>query len=146
MANDHDGAQRRVQELDIALVGPCSAGKSTLVARLKSAGYTARAISQEHSYVPYMWQMNNPDVLIYLDLRLETLRRRRKANWSAALLAEQQRRLAHAREHADLYLATDNLLPDEVFARVAAFLSGYDPASRPARDEQAAFGRAAHEE
>ncbi|MCD6290228.1 MAG: hypothetical protein J7M34_06960, partial [Anaerolineae bacterium] len=103
----------------IKVVGPCAAGKTTLVGRLRAAGYDAHHCLQEHSYVPDMWQrVNPPDVLIFLDARLDTLKRRRpRPDWSPELLAEQQRRLAHARAHCDLYLATDDLTPEQVYAR-----------------------------
>src|SRR5690242_10551409 len=94
-------------DLDVIVVGPCAAGKSSLVARLRAAGVQARCVSQEHSYVPYMWQRHNPDVIIYLDLRLDTLRRRGRRTWSQRMLDEQHRRLAHARTHCHLYLVTD---------------------------------------
>ena len=52
----------------IGVVGPCAAGKTTLIAGLRNHGYTAKHIAQEHSYVPAMWQLlTNPDILIYLD-------------------------------------------------------------------------------
>ncbi len=51
---------------------------------LKQRGYpNARPISQEHSYVPYMWQrITNPDVLIYLDVSFENAQKRRWLNWN----------------------------------------------------------------
>jgi ABC-type Mn2+/Zn2+ transport system ATPase subunit len=51
----------------VGIVGPCGAGKTTLTRNLTAAGISARAIAQEHSYVPYMWQkITNPDILIFL--------------------------------------------------------------------------------
>ena len=50
--------------LRIAIVGPCGAGKSTLARNLRLKGRQARAIAQEHSYVPAMWQcLTKPDFL-----------------------------------------------------------------------------------
>jgi hypothetical protein len=42
----------------------------------------------------------------------------------------QQRRLAHARQHADLMVATDQASPDEVLRQVIGFLAqrGLPPA------------------
>ncbi|MEI2607989.1 MAG: hypothetical protein V9G20_05095 [Candidatus Promineifilaceae bacterium] len=55
--------------LRIALVGPCSSGKSTLGRILQAQGYEVRQPAQEHSYVPDMWQkLTKPDLLIYLDV------------------------------------------------------------------------------
>ncbi|MCC6905812.1 MAG: GTPase domain-containing protein [Anaerolineae bacterium] len=107
----------------VAIVGPCTAGKSTLVRRLEAQGWRVRHVAQEHSYVPYMWQhITNPDVLVYLDVTIEQARQRRRIDWGAERLAAQAERLAHAREHADLYLLTDDLSADEVFERVEAYL------------------------
>src|SRR4051794_16055791 len=55
---------------NIVVVGVCSSGKSTLVHTLQEKGIQAHAVSQEHSYVPHLWQRTNPDVLIYLDASL----------------------------------------------------------------------------
>lgn len=112
----------RSKEL-ITIVGPCASGKSTLGERLRRQGYNVRTAAQEHSYVPSMWQMSNPDYLIYLDVGIDTLRRRRGSpRWSEHEWQAQQERLAHARQHADLYIATDSLSPDEVEARAKALL------------------------
>ena len=110
--------------LKIGIVGPCSAGKSTLVQGLKQRGYpNARPISQEHSYVPYMWQrITNPDVLIYLDVTYENAQKRRWLNWTLDEYIEQLRRLQHARQHARLYVDTNPLSVGEVLEEVLRFL------------------------
>lgn len=107
----------------IGVVGPCAAGKSTLARNLASRGYHIKHIAQEHSYVPHMWQrLTNPDILIFLDVSFEESNRRRPMPWQESDYAEQQRRLRHAREHADFYLLTDGLTPEEVAERVLDFL------------------------
>ena len=108
----------------IAVVGPCTSGKSVLVRALQEAGYNARHVVQEHSYVPSMWQrISQPDRLIFLDVDYAAAKRRRPTiNWGPERLEEQARRLAHAREHCDLYLDTSALTVGEVRARVLAFL------------------------
>lgn len=107
----------------IAIVGPCGAGKSTLENGLKAHGYRARAIVQEHSYVPTMWQrLTNPDILIFLQASRLTGASRRQLNWTEAEWQEQQRRLSHARQHAHFYLDTDNLEIEEVLHAVLEFL------------------------
>ena len=107
----------------IAVVGPCGAGKTTLVERLRAEGYNIRSVAQEHSYVPDMWRRVSPtDILIYLDATLETIARRREVRWEQKHLDALNRRLRHARTHADFYLATDDLSPEEVARRVKAFL------------------------
>ena len=110
----------------IGVVGVCAAGKSTLIAGLEKRGYRARHIAQEHSYVKDMWKrITNPDVLVFLDASFAATLRRRKLNWTEADYAEEQRRLAHAREHADLYLDTDPLNEGQVLEQVVAFVRGF---------------------
>jgi hypothetical protein len=107
----------------IGIVGPCAAGKSTLISGLKELGYAARHIAQEHSFVPAMWQrVADPLVLIYLDVSYVVSMQRRPQNMTEVEFAEQTNRLRHAREHADLYLHTDDLTPAEVLEQVLAFL------------------------
>ncbi len=108
----------------VKVVGPCKSGKSTLTAGLRAAGYDARSCGQEHSEVPTMWQrIHPPDCLIFLDITLETMRARvDRSDWSDDLLRTQRRRLAHARQHADLVVATDILAPEQVLGQVAAYL------------------------
>lgn len=106
----------------VMIVGVCSSGKSTLEAGLTALGYEARACVQEHSYVPEMWQTNRPDVLVYLDANLDTLRLRGEAELSEAALEDQRRVLAHARSHADLLIRTDHLSAEQVLRKVRRFL------------------------
>lgn len=107
----------------IAVVGPCAAGKSTLVRALRACGYNAREVAQDHSYVPYMWQrITQPELLIYLDVSAEVALRRRPSTAGPEWWEVQAHRLRHAREHADLYINTDHLNPQEVLEQVLAFL------------------------
>jgi ABC-type cobalamin/Fe3+-siderophores transport system ATPase subunit len=107
----------------VGIVGPCGSGKSTLKSGLERLGYQVRHIAQEHSYVGDMWKrITNPDILVFLDASFPVATARRKLTWREADYIEQQRRLAHARQHADLYLFTDGLGIEEVVARVAGFL------------------------
>jgi hypothetical protein len=72
-----------------------------------------------------MWQrLNPPDLLVFLDVTLETILRRGRTGtgWDQAYLDEQQRRLRHARIHCDLYLPTDDLTEEEVLVQVVRFL------------------------
>ena len=100
----------------MAVVGACASGKSSLVTALRSAGYEARHVAQEHSYVPNMWRrISDPDVLIYLDVDLETIKNRRpRLDFELEHLLEQQRRLSHAREHCSLYIDTSTKRLDDV--------------------------------
>lgn len=109
--------------LKVGLVGPCAAGKSTLREALRERGFHARHIAQEHSYVQDMWKrVGKPDVLIFLDVSFAESTRRRQMIWEPGDYEEEQARLRHAREHADLYIATDGLAPEEVLAAVLGFL------------------------
>ena len=111
--------------LRIAVVGPCSCGKSTLTRALKAAGYNARHPAQEHSYVPNMWQrLTQPDVLIYLDVDYPNVRLRRPhIDGGPQRLAEQHHKLRHARQECDFYLDTSGLSVAEVETAVFNFLS-----------------------
>jgi deoxyadenosine/deoxycytidine kinase len=110
----------------VTVVGVCAAGKTELVARLRARGYDARHCIQEHSQVADMWQrISRPEVLVYLDASLETIRRRRPDDdYDEAYIQEQRRRLAHARQHCQVYISTDALSVEEVFERVVAALEG----------------------
>lgn len=103
----------------IAIVGPCGAGKSMLAKELRNLGLPARQIAQEHSFAPAMWQhLSEPDILIYLDASYETCSQRKDLNWLPQEYAKQIHRLQHARQHCDIYVNTDNLKPEEVVERV----------------------------
>jgi len=107
----------------IGFVGPCASGKSTITSELEALGYHTRHIAQEHSYVKDMWQrLTNPDILIFLQASYPVTVRRRNLNWREKDYIEQQRRLAHAREHADLFINTDDLSIDEVIQRIVNFI------------------------
>lgn len=111
----------------IAVVGPCGSGKTTLVERLRGAGYEAWVVGQEHSAVPDLWARRNPDVVIALDLDLATLRARRSPGWSADVFAQQHVRLRAAFAAADLIIDTAKHDIDEVVAMVLAMLEGWQP-------------------
>jgi hypothetical protein len=111
-------------DLRIGIVGPCTAGKSTLIKNLETLGLQARHIAQEHSYVQNMWKrLTNPDILIFLDVSYPMSMQRRKINWTIEEYQEEQRRLTHARTHADFYLFTDSLNQQEVLEAVLGFIS-----------------------
>ena len=107
----------------IGLVGPCGSGKSTLITRLEQYGYACRHIAQEHSYVQTMWQViAKPDILIYLSTSFPISTSRRKLNWREKDFTEQLRRLAHAHDHADLIIDTDDLSAEQVLQKVLDYL------------------------
>jgi deoxyadenosine/deoxycytidine kinase len=110
----------------IGVVGPCGSGKSTLIAGLEKHGYRCRHIAQEHSYVKHMWKhVTNPDVLIFLECSYENSTSRRNLNWLPSDHEEQLRRLSHAYEHADIFINTNLLTPEEVLDQALESLKGF---------------------
>jgi len=104
------------REITIGVVGPCAAGKTTLIKKLKERGYHARQIAQEHSYVQDMWaRISKPSLLIYLDVSYENTIDRKRLNWSRNEYQIQIERLNHARNHADIFINTNNQSSEEVF-------------------------------
>jgi deoxyadenosine/deoxycytidine kinase len=118
------GSEEQARGASVVIVGPCAAGKSTLAAGLRAAGYRARAIAQEHSYVPGMWRRaGRPDVLIYLDVSLPALLARRPdSGFGQPELDEERRRLHEVRQRCQMYLDTTALTIDQVHAAALAFL------------------------
>ena len=115
----------------VKIVGVCGSGKSTLARRLKRLGYTAHQVSQEHSGVPDLWRRRTPpDALVFLDASNSAARRRYPyLDLHDRYLNIERERLAHARAHADCYILTDSLTPDEVSAQVVERLTelGFPP-------------------
>jgi len=110
--------------MKIAVVGVCCSGKTTLVEGLRSQGYDAYSVAQEHSGAKSMWARRRPDVLVVLDCEYETVRKRRSVPWGPQYLREQRYRLRHAREHCDLYIKTDHMTPQEVLKTVLEEIGG----------------------
>jgi adenylylsulfate kinase-like enzyme len=108
----------------IKVVGVSASGKSTLVNWLRTAGWNARPVSQEHSDVQDLWkQFGFPQVLIFLDNDLPGQQARRPdVSWDAENLEVERQRLRHACEHADLRINTSNLSVEQVQELVKAFL------------------------
>jgi hypothetical protein len=104
-------------------VGHCASGKSSVVAGLRSCGFDAYSVAQEHSAVHDLWAHLEPDRLLFLDVSLDVIRkRRRNPNWPDWIYESQEKRLADARNHAHLVIDTDDLSVDEVVRQaVSAF-------------------------
>lgn len=114
----------------IVLVGPCASGKSTLAVALRADGHDIRVCAQEHSEVPHLWALLEPDLMLFLDVDLEAIRRRRgNPRWSAAVFREQQRRLRQARERCAVYIDTSARTAAEVVmaARAGLRAAGVSP-------------------
>ena len=101
------------------VVGPCAAGKSTLVAALRELGYDAHVSGQEHSEIATLWQRSQPDVLIALDVDITAVRDRRGGPWPEWLHDLQVRAPSQA---ADLVIDTTTLSAETVVERVVAYL------------------------
>jgi thymidylate kinase len=70
-----------------------------------------------------MWQrITQPDLLIYLDVSQEVAGQRRSCESDVGWWHKLEERLQHARQHADLFIQTDNLCSQEVLSRALAFL------------------------
>ena len=121
---DRSGGSRvaPAESRKIVVVGPCAAGKSTLVAALRELGYDAHASGQEHSEIATLWQHSQPDVLITLAVDIGAVRDRRGGSWPEWLHDLQVRRLAAASRAADLAIDTTALSPQTVVDRVVAYL------------------------
>lgn len=124
--NNTDGKPPSTQGPLVGVVGVCAAGKSTLIDSLKAHGVRTKHIAQEHSYVQDMWKrITKPDLLIFLDASYPVTLARRRLDWQEADWAEQQHRLTHARQHADLYVNTDQLSPAQVLQTVLTFIEKF---------------------
>ena len=107
----------------VVVVGHCASGKSTLVEYLRSDGIDAVASAQEHSEIAGLWKHANADLLIYLDVDLETVRKRRGAGWPEMIFALQEVRLRDARASADLVIDTARHRADEAFMRTRTLVA-----------------------
>ncbi len=114
------GTEKR--PLRVAVVGHCASGKSTLVTALRGHGFDASAVAQEHSGIAWLWRHSDPDVLIYLDVPLATVRDRRGEEWPQAVYDAQEERLAEARRHADLMIDTSTVNIREMTRRALDFV------------------------
>jgi ABC-type cobalamin/Fe3+-siderophores transport system ATPase subunit len=106
----------------VVVVGPCAAGKSTLVTALRALGYNAHVSGQEHSEIATLWQHSEPDVLIALHVDISAVRARRGGSWPEWLHDLQVRRLAAASRAAHLAINTSLLSPESVIDRVVDYL------------------------
>src|SRR5215207_11090207 len=119
---DHPGRARiaSTESRKVVVVGPCAAGKSTLVNALRALGYDAHVSGQEHSEIATLWQRSQPDVLIALDVDITAVRDRRGGPWPEWLHDLQVRRLTAASQAADLVIDTTMLSAETVVERVVA--------------------------
>jgi len=72
-----------------------------------------------------MWKrITNPDVLIFLQASFQVCTMRRQLNWVESEYNEQQRRLSHALNHANIIIDTDHQSPEDVATCVFEYLQG----------------------
>jgi hypothetical protein len=92
---------------------------------LRGLGYDAAVSAQEHSEIPTLWRRSGPDVIVYLDVDLPTIRARRGEEWPQTIYETQLRRLQAARTGADLIVDSVRLDQDAALARVLAVLEAW---------------------
>lgn len=112
----------------VAVVGVCAAGKSTLVDGLNQVGVRAVSVPQEHSVVRRLWERLHPEVniLVMLDARYETTKRRRPTiMYGPERLEEQRTRLHLARQFCHIYLHTDDMSITEVRQAVVDWVENW---------------------
>ncbi len=108
----------RDRKLKIVIVGVCTSGKTSVCNTLKELGYDAYTVAQEHSSVPHMWRLRNPDVVVYLYCDLETVRKRRAVYWGRKLFETQLHRLSDARKHSHVFIDTTELQVEDTVQKV----------------------------
>jgi hypothetical protein len=66
-----------------------------------------------------MWQiLTKPKVLVYLDADYGICSTRKSLDWTHGEYQQQIHRLAHAKEHCDIYIQTDDLTIEQVLSQV----------------------------
>lgn len=118
--NEKSSGKSGAGKKSIVIIGVCGSGKSALADGLRSCGYKAESVAQEHSLVPDLFLHHKPGIVIYLDASDETVAVRKRTGWERHLLGEQRRRLKLARQRADIFLSTDGLSTAELLARAEA--------------------------
>ena len=106
----------------VAVTGVCASGKTTLVHNLRHENVDAYNVAQEHSLVKTLWNKKNPDLLVMLDATLLIIKGRRSVPWGEERLIAQHERLENAKEHANLFIQTDQLSKAEVTGQVLDYI------------------------
>ncbi|MDQ3513663.1 MAG: hypothetical protein M3462_08375 [Chloroflexota bacterium] len=106
----------------VVVIGPCAAGKSTLVDSLRGLGYDAVVSGQEHSDIPTLWRRARPSVLIALSVDVRETSHRRSRPWPEALHDRQRERLRAAFAEATAVIDTSAMTPMSVLAATTRIL------------------------
>ena len=118
----------------VVVVGPCASGKSTLVRNLHKKGIDAFVAGQEHSAIRNLWAKRDPDIIVALDLDLETLRKRRGESWPSSLYRVQHERLSDAFAAATTIIDTSRVPEEVVAARVIEIVTNFQPDAPNSRE------------
>lgn len=118
-------------EAPLVVVGPCAAGKSTLVAGLLKVGIPARSVAQEHSRVRDLFTRQPAAGVIYLTATWPVIHARRPLSLGRVQYEEEVRRLQYVRSCADLVVHTDSLSPEGVLEIVRGWFRDRRMGSRP---------------
>ncbi|GAC1366835.1 MAG: hypothetical protein NVS4B8_21550 [Herpetosiphon sp.] len=117
--------------MTVVIIGACGTGKTTLLAGLRSSGYRAQIIAQEHSAIPGLWHHNGmPDAVVYLHATAAVISVRRSNTFPEWLYLEQLERLADGRAHATVVVDTTCLSAAEVRDYVVTALKHSFPQSQ----------------
>jgi gluconate kinase len=103
----------------VAVVGPCASGKTTIAAALTECGFDAYVVGQEHSDIHWLWQRQQPDAVVFLDVPLEVIRIRRGADWPLWLFERQLKRLQNARDNANVVIQNVSATPSEIAVQIS---------------------------
>lgn len=106
----------------LVIVGPCAAGKSTLVDGLRRTGVSARAVAQEHSRVRDLFRRRPSAGVVYLTADWPVIHARRPLSFGRVQYEDEVKRLLYVRSLADVVVHTDVLTPDDVLALVVRWM------------------------
>ena len=95
-----------------------------MVEALREMGFEAYSVAQEHSAVADLWNHQLPDYLVFLDVSLDEVRKRRdNPRWPGWIYDLQTARLAPARDRANLVVDTSGADLSTVIQRVSTVVS-----------------------
>jgi uncharacterized membrane protein YgcG len=126
--------------VNIAVVGGCGSGKTTIVSELCARGYHAYVVGQEHSEIATLWNRRNPDAVVFLEVTLEAVRHRRDENWPEWLFEKQRLRLDNAYRSATIRVSTADLTVDETVASIVEAISAVNASGQSSSSSSSPAG------